>query len=243
MLIKRINRCGVFVLILMAVVTPVLAAQSSGTSKPLKAKLRGILKEIKTNRLVAWEREDSHLVTEQATKGYKVAHADGTIVFLDELPTSTLGNSKLYIKKNPTGFSFVITDRGRQYVWDRLHWHPEDKKWKGINPNYASFKKEEREVTKFLSAVTHAYDSNSAYRIPIVLSSIKRSRDEAKKADYIAELHQLVKLAGKGWGGSPILKQIYDLSVEIGDATIPQKLILAKRRRALLGRIVGLVNR
>lgn len=221
---------------------PAWAAPSSATSKPLKAKLRGILVEIKANRLAVWEREDSHLVSEQTTKGYKVVHADGAIAFLDELPTAPIGGSKLYVKKNPTGYSFVITDQGRQYVWDRVHWHPEKSKWLGINPNYASFTKEERLVAKFLSAVTHAHDSNTAYRIPVVLSSIKRSRDEAEKAKDEAELQQLAKKAGEGWGGSWLLKQIYELNVKIADASIPQKLVLAKKRRVLLERILGLIN-
>jgi hypothetical protein len=218
-------------------------AADGQSEKPLKSALRGMMSQIDANELAAWEEDDSHTVSEPDTRAYKVVRTDGSIEFVDERPASSDGVSRLYSKQNPEGYALVMTNQGRVFMWERLYWYPDKQKWTRPHPNVAAFQREESLVEQFLSKLTHGIDAKAGTSIPILVSSIKRSREPGGAEQDRAKLSRLLNDIGRGWGGIALLNQVYDLNIRIGHAAIDEKLALARQRRALLKRLVGLINR
>lgn len=207
-------------------------------SKNLKAKLATILAEIKGLNLASWEQEQSTVVY-GGGKRYRIIRF-GQEEFADKLPDHSTGTEKVYVRSNPTGFSYVATQKGRQFVWKRLYWDQNKKKWLTTHPAHSTFNKEQTLVNRFLSEVNKA--NGVPYRIPILLSSLRSARNDTKKYEYTIELNTLTDKVGAAWGGSQLMRQVYQIEMAIPKAPVHEKVNLAIQRRDLLGAIAEQVK-
>ena len=195
--------------------------------------------EINKNNLQSWEQEDSEVVYDGG-KPYRLLRF-GALEYADKMPESNAGIDKLHVRTNPPGFSYVTTEKGRQFVWKRLYWHNDQKKWLEVHPAKSLFSKEQRQVDNFLRELTKAY--GVPYRIPIILFSLKSSRNEQSNSKLLTELNQLIEKVATPWGGRIILSNIYTIERALPRASINEKVSLAIQRRDLLAQVVSILDR
>lgn len=228
----------------MACVAFALSALGEDKSDDLRHKLREIYeKKIAPVKLAPWEREDSVPITEKDAKSYKVVKDDGSIEFSEKTPKGDEGVGKLYVRKNPSGFAFVMTDKGRQYVWKRLYWNSQYGNWVQAHPNSSLFIKEQKAVDEFLRTLTRRFDRDASYRIPIVLRQLKNPRLKTEqRTKYLGELKELIDKVGSSWDRSGGLAAIYKIEIKIPAATPEEKVNLAMKRRKILKHIAKTIK-
>ena len=221
-----------------------LAKKRKKKAKPsLKARLIKQYKIIAATNLEPWDHENSSVVTEKGAKGYKIVKPDGSVAFEDKIPTSPQGIAKLYVRRNPSGFHYVITKKGRQFVWNRLYWSPKSKSWQPSDPKSSAYIVENARVREFLFRLNKHYDNKAAYRLPVLVSQLKSLRlKEGTRKKYTAELRQLTQSVGGTWGGANLLDAIYDINIKLPTASVEDKVKLALKRRSCLKQIIPKVK-
>jgi hypothetical protein len=221
----------------------ILTAAQSKPKKDLKTRLKEDLAKMELNKLEEWMHEDSVVVTEPDSKGYK-AVVSGEVQFLDKLPASPDGIDKLYVKQNPAGFAFVQTERGRQFVWNRLYWHPDEKEWLPSHPNYSAFLRENSQAHWFMDKLANAYDSKAGVNLPPlvgIMGTDKTGKDDAEKEE---KFKAYVRAVGDSWGGTELVEQAYRLAIQIDRSSGPsEKVELARKRREILKQIAEKVDK
>ena len=214
--------------------------------KRYKKSLEDLLQELEIIPLVVWESGETHKVTENVKKPYKIMNASGKTEYRDKRPDSPAGIKKLWVKQNKKSMgNYEILYLGYSF-WRRLFWHPDKNEWRASHPNISPFNKDKflsRELFKKIIVKGGGKSSDStsiAVNSGAIMSNKKKPMVVAEKQNKIREITNRV---GAKWGGSEVLYQIASVNNKIkSTADIYKKISLAYERRDLLRKAVEMVS-
>ncbi|OGV32092.1 MAG: hypothetical protein A2020_10305 [Lentisphaerae bacterium GWF2_45_14] len=201
--------------------TAVFAAKNK-KNESLKVKLTNIYKEITDIKLSPWNHEPSTVITEMDAKTYKIIRPGGSIDFTDEKPADDQNIEKIYVRQNPSGFSFVMTDKGRQFVWQRLYWDPKLKNWQPSDTKYSDFIIQNQKIKNFLRTLNMYYNQDAGYRLPIVVFTLPQAKPPQQE-EYRKEMKELCEKIAGLWGGTEMLNKFYEIEIEKNKTPLPEE--------------------
>lgn len=203
--------------------------------KELRPRLQRLLSRIEALPLGVWEEEKDDEFRGQKPGNFKVLRTSGGLDFLDEIPKTDQGVSKLYECRAPLGFQSASVNGQEQWRWVRLYWWPDRRSWHNSDPLLGNLVSVDSMSNDFVRDLTTAYDSLAGHRVYAMLTSLGGKPNSKDMTRIRKELAEYVPRAGDPWGGKDLLEQIVENKIQYERATSPSsRVMLMEERRRLL---------